>query len=160
MDDILDRIKVYSTRNIYELISVLEKIHINLKRDNERKDKLLVIDSITLPYLPFIGVPSSKGISIINYIASILKQMATEYNIVVVVTNLGVIFNENEEEQVGANIQEVKPLMGKYWQHIPNTRMVITRDADTVERTVIIQKSDYLAVNTSTTITISRTGVS
>lgn len=85
--------------------------------------------------------------------------MATEYNIAVVITNLGVIFNENEEEHVGANIQEVKPLMGKYWQHIPNTRIIITREADAVERRIIVQKSDYLAVNTCTTITITRTGV-
>ncbi|XP_066901980.1 DNA repair protein RAD51 homolog 4 [Halyomorpha halys] len=160
MDDILDHINVYSSQNIYELISVLEKIHTNLKRGIKGKDKLLIIDSITVPYLPFIGIPSSKGISLLNYISAKLKQMATEHNIVVVLTNLGVIFNENEEDHVGSNIQEVKPLMGKYWQHIPNTRIIITRDADAIKRRMIVQKSDYLAVNTSTTITISRTGVS
>lgn len=61
MDDILERINVYCTRNIYELISILEKIHSKLKREDKKKDNLLIVDSITLPYLPFIGVPSSKG---------------------------------------------------------------------------------------------------
>ena len=88
-----------------------------------------------------------------------MKEMVVEYNVTMILTNLGVIYNENGEEQINRNINEVKPLMGKYWEHIPNTRIIVTRDSETNKRRLMVYKSNYM-VNTTETLNISEFGTS
>lgn len=94
----------------------------------------------------------------LNSLASSLKQLAWVHNVAVIVTNLGTKHYEDEDETSGNREESViKPFLGKYWLHVPNTRVLISRDTD-LKRIISIHKSDYLDLKKEDEVNI--TGIS
>lgn len=160
MDKALENITVSTIKNIYELISKIDSLNTNFKNASI-EERIVIIDSVTAPYLSLVGISSSKGFSLLNYLATILKKLASSWNCAVIVTNLGAkYFEVDEDEEPRRNINEVKPLLGKYWMHVPNTRILISQNGPfTSERTLSILKSDYLESKKTMEISITEKGV-
>ena len=62
MDETLEKIDVIRVKDIFETMSALEILRNNLSRKKPKLYKLLVIDSITALYLPFIGLSDNTGL--------------------------------------------------------------------------------------------------
>ncbi|XP_025194832.1 DNA repair protein RAD51 homolog 4 [Melanaphis sacchari] len=145
--DILNKIHVYSILNIYNLITCLHCL-------KEKSEPIIIIDSLPALYLSFIGFDKNDGLSYINHICSVLKYLCNK-NATIMVTNLAVKncdFTNN-----------FKPAIGKYWFHIPNTRLMITPIINQQHQQQIcinITKSVYIPLNEKLILNIDDFGVS
>lgn len=103
------------------------------------------------------------GLCYINHICSVLKYLCKK-NATVIVTNLAIKccdftnkINDDKYQQIEQ--MDIKPAIGKYWFHIPNTRLMLT----TIKRQQIginIAKSVYLPLNEKCILNIDDCGVS
>ncbi|XP_026804396.1 DNA repair protein RAD51 homolog 4 [Rhopalosiphum maidis] len=147
ISDILNKIQVYSVLNIYNLITCLHGL-------KEKLEPIIIIDSLPVLYLSFIGFDKNEGLCYINHICSILKYLCNK-NATIMVTNLAV-----KNCDLSNNF---KPAIGKYWFHIPNTRLMITtiiNQQQQQQMCINITKSVYIPLNEKCILNIDNFGVS
>uniref|UniRef100_A0A0A9Z1L7 DNA repair protein RAD51 4 n=1 Tax=Lygus hesperus TaxID=30085 RepID=A0A0A9Z1L7_LYGHE len=171
-DAVLERIKVAKTVTMHSLISTLH--HIQDPPKMQKRIKVIIVDSLASLYFPFIGVRTNdgnEGLSLLNHVASLLKKLAVCHHLVILLVNLGTRWNQEEEfdgdcgddeskpSNRGEQEDSLKPAMGKYWAHVPNTRLFLVRDqSDSSTRTLIVQKSEYLASGKTSKFVINHNG--
>ncbi|KAF6207036.1 hypothetical protein GE061_018274 [Apolygus lucorum] len=168
-DGVLERIKVAKTKTMQSLISTLR--HLQDPHKMTKRSKVIIVDSLASLYFPFIGVKTSdgnEGLSLLNHVASLLKRLAGSHHLAVVLVNLGTRWSQDEEfegesrddeSNRGEQEDSLKPAMGKYWAHVPNTRLFLVRDQpDSSARTLIVQKSEYLASGKTSKFVINHNG--
>lgn len=102
------------------------------------------------------------GLCYMNYICSILKYLCKK-NATILVTNLAVkncgLTNKIYSDQL-SGYNDLKPAIGKYWFHIPNTRLMITKTMDKQHIIHInITKSVYVPLNEKCILTIDNCGI-
>lgn len=92
--------------------------------------------------------------------------MATEFHMLFIVVNLATNFVETEvcigevEEESRELSNEVRPLLGKYWLHSPNTRLLISRfNNEAPQRLIRVVKSTYLPVGANCVVCVNQLGV-
>ncbi|XP_060875683.1 DNA repair protein RAD51 homolog 4 isoform X1 [Metopolophium dirhodum] len=145
INDILKKIYVYSVIDIYNLITCLHGL-------KEKLDPIIIIDSLPALYLSFIGFYKNDGLCYINHISSVLKYLCNK-NATILVTNLAV---KNCDFT-----NDFKPAIGKYWFHIPNTRLMITTIINQQQQMCInIPKSVYIPLDNKCILSINDYGVS
>ncbi|XP_060850454.1 DNA repair protein RAD51 homolog 4 [Rhopalosiphum padi] len=148
ISEILNKIQVYSVLNIYNLITCLHGL-------KEKFEPIIIIDSLPALYLSFIGFDKNEGLCYINHIYSILKYLCNK-NATIMVTNLAV---KNCDLS-----NDFKPAIGKYWFHIPNTRLMITTIINPQQQQqqmyINITKSVYIPLNEKCILNIDNFGVS
>lgn len=145
INDILNKIHVYSILDIYKLITCLHGL-------KEKLEPIIFIDSLPALYLSFIGFDNNDGLCYINHICSVLKYLCNK-NATIMVTNLAV---KNCD-----STNDFKPAIGKYWFHIPNTRLMITTIINQKQQMCInITKSAYTPLNEKCILNIDNFGVS
>jgi len=101
-----------------------------------------------------------------NHISSVLKYLCKQ-NAIIVAINLAVKncdftnkINEDEHQQY-MGLMDYKPAIGKYWFHVPNTRLMFTPIPNKPQQMCInISKSTYLALNEKCILRIDNCGVS
>lgn len=97
-----------------------------------------------------------------NYICSILKYLCKK-NATILVTNLAVKNCDFTNKIHGDQLPEhynFKPAIGKYWFHIPNTRLMIIKTVDKQHKMCInITKSVYVPLNEKCILTINNCGI-
>lgn len=177
----MQKIKVYSILNIYNLITCLHSL-------KEKSESTIIIDSLPAPYLSFIGLNENDGIfyfnfffvslfiffffllflglCYMNYICSILKYICKN-NSTVLVINLAIkLCDFTNKINDGICYQQVigqtdyKPAIGKYWFHVPNTRLMLTTLLNAQEQICIdVVKSVYIPINEKCILTIDDSGV-
>ncbi|CAN1230779.1 DNA repair protein RAD51 homolog 4 [Linum grandiflorum] len=80
--------------------------------------RLLIIDSISSLITPILGGTSSQGRALMTSLGFLLKKLAHEHNIAVLVTN----------HMVGAGEGgSLKPALGESWKSIPHVRLMLSR---------------------------------
>jgi len=100
-----------------------------------------------------------------NHISSILKYLCKQ-NATILITNLAVrncdFTNKINGDLYCQHIGEYdyKPAIGKYWIHIPNTRLMLSKTNIKQEICVNISKSIYLTLNEKCVLHINDCGVS
>jgi len=100
-----------------------------------------------------------------NHICSILKYLSRQ-NAIIIVINLAIKncdftnkINENLYRQHTGQM-DFKPGIGKYWFHVPNTRLMLTTIVNKQQYICInTSKSAYVAVNEKCTLSINNCGV-
>ena len=126
-----------------------------MKKDLERglKLRLIIIDS--LPCTILNSIDRIENNASLNHLVNIMRYVAIEHHIVFLVVNLIVTWNEND----GRDTVE-KPLCGKYWSTVPNTRIKIEKVESSGMYKVVIQNSDTLVnkLNSGTDIRLSNEG--
>lgn len=142
INDILKKIHVYTVLDIYNLITCLHGM-------KKKLEPIIIIDSLPALYLSFIGFYKNDGLCYINHICSVLKYLCNK-NATILVTNLAI---KNCDFT-----NDVKPAIGKYWFHIPNTRLMITINQQ--QMCLSIAKSVYIPLNEKCILNIDDYGVS
>ncbi|XP_025417917.1 DNA repair protein RAD51 homolog 4 [Sipha flava] len=158
---ILKKLFVYSVSDIYCCITCLHSL-------KNKTEPIIFIDSLPAIYLSFVGFLKNDGLCYLNHICSVLKYLCKR-NAIIVVTNLAVkncspiTNNVNEEVHYNqcTNQLDFKPAIGKYWFHVPNTRLMFTTILKNKQQICIhISKSAYLSLNENCILQIDDCGVS
>ncbi|CAL4957094.1 unnamed protein product [Urochloa decumbens] len=128
-----------SVFDIFALFEVLHQLEVSLLNDKVNnggsKFCLLIIDSISSLLAPIIGGKYPQGRSMMISVAMILKKLADEYNISVLVTN----------HMVSAGNGSVKPALGESWKAVPHVRLVISHECGSNICTATLLKHTQLA---------------
>ncbi|KAK7262412.1 hypothetical protein RJT34_29985 [Clitoria ternatea] len=121
---VLDRIICYSVFDIYQMFDVLHQLKINLRSEIVRSNqhvRLLIVDSISSLITPILGGSGPQGHALMISAGFLLKKLAHEHNIAVMVTNHVV----SGEDGIS------KPALGESWKSVPHVRLFLSRDCGT-----------------------------
>nr|GMD17465.1 DNA repair protein RAD51 homolog 4 isoform X2 [Ipomoea batatas] len=81
--------------------------------------RMLIIDSISSLITPVLGGSGAHGRALMASAGFILKQLADEHNLPVLVTN----------HMVAGEAGLLKPALGESWKSIPHIRLLLSRDS-------------------------------
>ncbi|WOK96938.1 hypothetical protein Cni_G05646 [Canna indica] len=118
---ILSSILCQSVFDIFELLDVLHQLECKMKHQvtsGRNRIRLLIIDSISSLITPILGGKNSQGRLLMISTGILLKKIANEYNISVLVAN----------HMVGGEGGNLKPALGESWRSIPHVRLLLSRD--------------------------------
>ncbi|KAJ0236016.1 DNA repair protein RAD51 4 [Hirschfeldia incana] len=121
---VLSRISCHTVYDIYTMFDTLQGLEVALKSQvqmnvNECRLRLLVVDSVSSLITPILGGSGSQGRALMVALGYLLKKLAHEHNIAVLVTN----------HTVGAGESgKTKPALGETWKSIPHVRLMLSRD--------------------------------
>ena len=153
---VLNKIKITQVRSVHELITILHTFTTTLK--NESNTRLLVIDSLSALF--FLSTSKHETTYFLSHLRNMLRFIADEYNLSIITTNL--VTHWNEENAIflkkGVNIKSLKPTLGKFWLHIPNTRLLIEHKGNE-ERQVTVWKSCDLEPGTICDLKVTYDGI-
>lgn len=164
------KIKICRIKNAYELLSLLHKINQELKinKDENQGFRLIIIDSLTALFHHFLGELHNEGLCLLNNIANILNYIATDFHIIILVTNLVTSwtlesnFNVVAEEENSFSLETQitkQPALGKYWAHVPNTRIMMQKLNIGNEYLLTILKSSNEPVGKTIKVSICNEGL-
>ena len=118
----LKRLLYFQAFDIYAVFDVLDSIKKNceshLDGDARSRITVLIIDSVTSIGRPLIG-SGFGGHALIMHLAQMIKHMASNLGIVVLITNATVSDQKNSNN----GKSEVKAALGKVWQFVPHKRV-------------------------------------
>ncbi|XP_042459251.1 DNA repair protein RAD51 homolog 4-like isoform X2 [Zingiber officinale] len=118
---IMSRILCQSVYDIFELLDILRQLENRLsyqEKSNGNSIRLLIIDSIATLIAPIIGSKNSQGRMLTISTGILLKRIANDYNLSVLVTN----------QMVGGQRGHLKPALGESWKSIPHVQLLLSRD--------------------------------
>ncbi|KAJ1292658.1 hypothetical protein BS78_01G006800 [Paspalum vaginatum] len=144
LKNIMRSIICESVFDVFALSEVLHQLEVSLLNDKEKNGGsricLLIIDSISSLLAPIIGGKYPQGRAMMISVAMILKKLADEHNLAVLVTN----------HMVSAGNGAVKPALGESWKAVPHVRLVISRDRGSNICTATVLKHTLLASGRTT----------
>ncbi|XP_046680765.1 DNA repair protein RAD51 homolog 4-like [Homalodisca vitripennis] len=163
----LERIQVTRISDIYELLRFLHHLKSCLGEDESIPPRVVIVDSVPPLYFPFMASDTNQGFGLLNNMMSMMKVMATEYHILFIVVNLASTFveaevcdNEGAEDNRDAITSDVRPMLGKYWLHAPNMRLLVSKlNSEAAQRLIRVTKSTYLQTGASCVVCVSEKGV-
>lgn len=91
---VLSKIECYQAFDAFKTVDILENIYNNLKTQNSpfyRSLRLIVIDSLGAVISPILGGNQMIGHGVMMQISRILKILAHEFNVAIVVSNIFII---------------------------------------------------------------------
>ncbi|XP_031743460.1 DNA repair protein RAD51 homolog 4 isoform X5 [Cucumis sativus] len=102
----------------------------------DRRVQLLIIDSISSLITPILGGSSSQGHALMISAGTLLKKIAHEHNIAVLVISYLKILQLQHgflstvtNHTVGGDRGTSKPALGESWKSVPHVRLQLSRDA-------------------------------
>jgi len=120
---LLSKIYCAKVHDLFPFYDLLERIQFQLKEKNTPfacSLKLLIIDSLGYLISPTLGSSQPVGYSMMFQIARMLKYIAIEYEVAILYTNFTVRGNRDED---------LKPALGDKWVSVPNTRVLLKKEA-------------------------------
>ncbi|KAK7312501.1 hypothetical protein VNO77_36404 [Canavalia gladiata] len=121
LKQVLDRIICYSVFDVYQMFDVLHQLNINLRSEivkSTQHVRLLIVDSISSLITPILGGSGPQGHALMISAGFLLKKLANEHNLAVLVTN----------HVVGGEDGISKPALGESWKSVPHVRLLLSRD--------------------------------
>ncbi|XAR60535.1 ATP diphosphatase [Bertholletia excelsa] len=118
LETVLKGIICYSVFDIFMLLDVLHQLNSNFSSETGGQVQLLVVDSISSLLTPVLGGRGSHGRALMVSTGSLLKKMAHEHNIAVLVTN----------HMVSGEGGNSKPALGESWKSVPHVRIQLSRE--------------------------------
>ncbi|XP_025641890.1 DNA repair protein RAD51 homolog 4 isoform X1 [Arachis hypogaea] len=121
LQKVMERIICYSVFDIYQMFDVLQQLKINLKSkivEPDRRVQLLIVDSISSLITPILGGSGPQGHALMISAGYLLKKLADEHNIAVLVTN----------HMVAGEGGTSKPALGESWKSVPHIRLLLSRE--------------------------------
>lgn len=120
-EEALSLVKVVCVASIWELFDVITNLN-NAEIVKNNKVKVVIIDSLPFLFAPLFSNSNKQSLGIMNQLASLLKNIAVENQVAVVVVNSVVRDNMQSD-----NVESWKPGLGRYWAHVPNTRLFLQK---------------------------------
>ncbi|CAK9821895.1 DNA repair protein RAD51 homolog 4 [Anthophora retusa] len=163
IDETMERIKVCCIYTLQQLFKVLHWLTVTLKEEEEScHTRVIIIDS--LPAVIFKYSNDSKSTAALNHLANIYKFIANEFHLSIININLITQWNSDSEKGSSStsssrNCNDVLPTLGKYWSHVPNTRLLLDK-IGLGKRKISVWKSFQLEANLSCILNITDCGIS
>ncbi|GAB2235062.1 hypothetical protein Droror1_Dr00004341 [Drosera rotundifolia] len=123
LDKVMSNISCIRVFDIFTLLDVLHQLESKLKHEMETGGcsvRILVVDSISSLITPVLGGGGPNGHALMVSAGVLLKKLAYEYNLCVLVTN----------HMVGGDGGHPKPALGESWKSIPHVRLLLSRDQE------------------------------
>ncbi|XP_074563831.1 DNA repair protein RAD51 homolog 4 [Curcuma longa] len=133
---IMSRVLCQSVYDIFELLDILRQLENRLsyqavlEKSDGNSIRLLIIDSIATLIAPILGSKNSQGRMLMISTGILLKRMANDYNLSVLVTN----------HMVGGQQGHLKPALGESWKSIPHVQLLLSHDKGSTIRGISILK--------------------
>ncbi|CAG0901316.1 unnamed protein product [Darwinula stevensoni] len=151
-------LKVYTGEELLKVLMSLDEL-LNEQREKFYSSlRLLVIDSLPGCLAPSLG-KSVEGWAIMNKITSMLKKFSALHHVCILITNHLVHMMEKEaEEESSMEIPvtlghppiktrwQVKAALGRFWLHVPSTRLMLNRPQNNESVTLTVLKSNRVKV--------------
>ncbi|WCJ41172.1 hypothetical protein M5689_022054 [Euphorbia peplus] len=118
---VMSNILCHSVYDIFSMFELLHQLDISLRSQGNKegsKVQLLIVDSVSSLVSPILGGNGSQGHALMTSAGILLKKLAHEHNISVLVTN----------HMVGGEGGNPKPALGESWKSIPHIRLLLSRD--------------------------------
>ncbi|XP_011089831.1 DNA repair protein RAD51 homolog 4 isoform X2 [Sesamum indicum] len=139
VDEIVQRVMssivCYSIFDIFTLLDMLHQLMNNLKSEIGCNVRMLIIDSLSSLIAPVLGGGGAHGHALMVTAGFLLKELAHEHNLSIVVTN----------HMVAGEAGSSKPALGDSWKSIPHVRLLLHRYRATNDSCISILKHPYLA---------------
>ncbi|XP_068637414.1 DNA repair protein RAD51 homolog 4 isoform X2 [Aristolochia californica] len=138
----MSKILCQSVFDIFTLLHELNQLDTLLRsevKSKEGKMHLLIIDSVSSLITPVLGGRDSNGHSLMTSAGFLLKKLANEHNLSVLVTN----------HTVGGERGIPKPALGESWKSIPHVRLMLSRESGSSSRKVSVLKHPSVASGVS-----------
>ncbi|KAL4610382.1 hypothetical protein ACB092_08G047300 [Castanea dentata] len=143
LQKVMNNISCKSVFDIFTMFDVLHQLEFNLRSQMQGGDckvQLLIVDSVSSMVTPILGGSGSQGIhswhALMISAGYLLKKLAHEHNIAVLVTN----------HTVGGDGGISKPALGESWKSIPHVRLLLSCDHGGSICNVSILKHPSMAV--------------
>uniref|UniRef100_A0A2P2LSY2 DNA repair protein RAD51 homolog 4 isoform X1 n=3 Tax=Rhizophora mucronata TaxID=61149 RepID=A0A2P2LSY2_RHIMU len=144
---VMSNIVYHSVFDIFAMFDVLHQLENNLTSQVLKEDckvLLLIIDSISSLITPVLGGSGSQGHALMTTAGVLLKKLAHEHNIVLLVTN----------HMVGGEGSNLKPALGETWKSIPHVRLRLSRNNGSNVCNLSVLKHPAIASSLAATFTI------
>ncbi|XP_050369238.1 DNA repair protein RAD51 homolog 4 [Argentina anserina] len=130
LQNVLTNILCHSVFDIFAMFNVLYRLEFNLKSQKGGQVRLLIVDSISSLISPILGNSSSQGRALMTSAGYLLKKLAHEHNIVVLVTN----------HTVGGEKGIPKPALGQTWKSVVHVRLLLSVNHGNATRSISVLK--------------------
>ncbi|KAF3453812.1 hypothetical protein FNV43_RR04253 [Rhamnella rubrinervis] len=145
LQNVMNNILCRSVFDIFTMFDVLNQLEFNLRSQKVGNHvRLLIIDSISSLITPILGGNGSQGHALMVSAGYLLKKLAHEYNIAVLLTN----------HTVGGEGGIPKPALGETWKTIPHVRLLLSRDRGNNICSISIIKHSSMASGKAARFTI------
>ncbi|XP_063448881.1 DNA repair protein RAD51 homolog 4-like [Mytilus trossulus] len=131
--DVFSHIRCIQTYDIYSLLSELQQIKVNIIQQSDpfyAGLKLIIIDNVASVIYPILGGNQLDGHGLIAQLSQLLKLLAVDYSLSVLVSN-NVVVSDGEK----------KASLGKVWSHVPHTRVLVSSMGDQERQLVLVKSS-------------------
>ncbi|CAL9685124.1 unnamed protein product [Knipowitschia caucasica] len=120
----LQRIHVFRVFDVFSLLDCLYNLrHCGLQQvsGGGASVRVVIMDSVCSVLSPLLGSRVKEGLSLMVQVGCLLKVLAKDFNVAVLVTN-------HVTRSVGGR---VRPALGVSWSHLPRTRLLLETRGDT-----------------------------
>ncbi|PON67006.1 Meiotic recombinase Dmc [Parasponia andersonii] len=136
LQTVMNNILCHSVFDIFTMFDILHQLELKLRSQRgAQKVHLLIVDSISSLITPILGGSGSQGHALMTSAGFLLKKLADEHNLAILVTN----------HTVGGEGGIPKPALGETWKSIPHVRLLLSRDRGNNTCSVSIMKHSSLA---------------
>ncbi|XP_034687451.1 DNA repair protein RAD51 homolog 4 isoform X2 [Vitis riparia] len=138
LEKVMSQILCHSVFDIFAMLDVVHQLEYSLRSQVQTgadQVRLLIVDSISSLITPILGGSGSHGRALMISAGFLLKKLAHEHNLAVVVTN----------HMVGGEGGILKPALGESWKSIPHVRLLLSRDPGSSICHMSILKHSYMA---------------
>ncbi|THK33073.1 DNA repair protein RAD51 homolog 4 isoform X1 [Diachasma alloeum] len=151
---VMGQIKLTQIQSLPELFSTLYSL-VSAKDD---KLRVIIIDS--LHSLFHVTTDNYESLYSLNHLWNICKYLADECCLSVITVNAVTQWRENESLPVnGAETSTIiKPMLGRFWRGVPNTRIYV-EEMGNDKRKLTICKSHELSIGKNVEIKIVNSGI-
>lgn len=166
---LLSRVKCHRVFHVLDLLTKLESLKecLSLQHDAFCLNlKLIVIDSLNLLISPILGGESQYGHVVLSKVSLLLKELAYEFGISVLVLNSAVVHYDKNKFSRRKRIQKetsFRPSLGKFWSSVPHIRLFLNnidrRDGRCCRELRVLKHPRFSTESTSTLLSIGCSGM-
>ncbi|XP_047255671.1 DNA repair protein RAD51 homolog 4 isoform X5 [Capsicum annuum] len=117
LQQVMNNIVCLSVFDIFTLFEVLHQLKNNLRSQIDQHIRMVIIDSISSLITPILGGGGAHGHALMVSVGFLLKRLAHEHDISILVTNHMVVGEGGTS----------KPALGESWRSIPHVRLLLSR---------------------------------
>ncbi|GJJ72300.1 nucleoside diphosphate-linked moiety X motif 19, mitochondrial [Entomortierella parvispora] len=131
ISSILSRIQVFVCQDAYEVLDILESLKKTLELpdpDSPSASRLVVIDSLARTMNGVLRLSDGVGHATMMHTMRVLRGMAQQYALTVLVVTSTVLLSENEQQAPSIlSTNKVKPGLGSSWKYATDLQLFISK---------------------------------
>lgn len=148
-DGIFSHIRCVHAFDVYNLITELQQVKVNIIHQTDSFYsclKLVIVDNVASVIYPILGGNQSDGNGLIVQLSQLLKLLAVDFSLSVMICN-NVVISDGEK----------KASLGRVWSHVPHTRIILS-SLNNQQRQMLLVKSSKTKIGQTVKFEISEKG--